>query len=53
MDFTQILNNIVLGLSRLGDVVKGWEGFLQTVNVFKEADAWGSGLAKAVFTTGK
>ncbi|MCQ9352499.1 hypothetical protein NQ015_05695 [Corynebacterium sp. 153RC1] len=50
MDFTQILNNIVLGLSRLGDVVKGWDNILNTLFLFKDTAAWGSGLAETVFT---
>lgn len=52
MDVTQILNNIVLGLHRLGDFVKGWESVRSIFDYLTGEKtnpfAWLEGLSSAV-----
>lgn len=51
MDITQILNNIVLGLSRLGDFVNGWVAAIQSYEIITELfPAWGSAAVEKAVT---
>ncbi|MCQ9343704.1 hypothetical protein [Corynebacterium kozikiae] len=53
MDFTQILNNIVLGLSRLGDFINGYSAIHHVVAIVESLPYFGSSVVETVFSAGK
>lgn len=48
MDVTQVLNNIVLGLSRLGDFVKGYDAMWHVVAIVRSLPRFGSDLSASL-----